>query len=259
MNPWFILLYQPLVNALVAFYEIIGNMGLAIILLTVLIRAALIPLTTPSLKAAQKMRELAPELEKLKKKHQDNKTALAQAQMELYKKHGANPMAGCLPQIIQIIILIALFQAFSQVLKANGEVITKLNEVLYSFLKLPADTDINVKFFYLDLTKPDLINLPFKVLFFDKIPGLFLTAAAATQFLSSKMMMPMAKKEEALAKKTKEKSDDMAAMMQEQMLYLMPLMTLFIGFSFPSGLVLYWLTFSLFMLAQQTLTAKKRS
>ncbi len=261
MNPlqliWNSLLYQPLVNALVGFYGLIGNMGWAIIGLTIVIRTALIPLTVPSLKTAQKMKELAPKLEKLKKKHKNNRTALAQAQMELYKKHGANPLAGCFPQLVQIIILIALFQAFSQVLRPNGDVISKLNEILYPFLKLPQETIINVKFFYLDLTKPDMITLPSKILFFEKIPGIFLIAAAATQFLSSKLMMPAAKKEEQLAKKTKEKADDMAAMMQEQMLYLMPLMTLLIGFSFPSGLVLYWLTFSLFMLVQQLLIAKK--
>lgn len=263
MNPWHILLYQPLVNALIAFYEVLGNLGFAIIGLTVVIRAALIPLTAPSLKAAQKMRELQPELEKLKKKHKKDRTALAQAQMALYKKHGANPAAGCLPQIVQIIILIALFQAFSKVLRADGDIIVKLNEVLYPSLQLAADTVINTKFLYLELTKPDLITLPFKIgigpLSTDRLPGLFLLAAAGIQFLSSRLMMPVAKKEEQLAKKTKGKTDDMAAVMQEQMLYLMPIMTLLIGFTFPSGLVLYWLTFSLFMFGQQKFMQKKNS
>lgn len=261
MNPWFTLLYQPLVNALVAFYQLFGNLGVAIIALTVALRAAMIPLTTPSLKAAQKMKELQPELEKLKAKYKHDKTGLAKAQMELYKKHGANPMAGCLPQIVQIVILIALFQAFSQVLKADGDIVIKLNEILYPFLKLAADHKINTHFFYLDLTKPDMFALPITldlgIIKLDKLPGLFLISSAATQFLSSKMMMPVVKKEEKLAKKTEGKTDDMAAAMQGQMLYLMPLMTLLIGFTFPSGLVLYWLTFSLVMLAQQRWTASQ--
>lgn len=261
MSIWFILLYQPLVNGLILFYKILGqNLGLAIIALTIFIRTLLIPLTKPSLEAAKKMKDLAPELENLKKKHQKDKQGLAKAQMELYKKHGVNPGAGCLPQIVQIIILIALFQAFSQVLSNNGETIDKLNSVLYPMFKLDSQASINIKFLYLDLSQPDFISLPFKLNFFgfivDKLPGIFLIGSAVTQFLSSKMMMPLAKKEEQLAKKTEGQEDDMATAMQKQMLYMMPLMTLFIGFKFPSGLVLYWITFSLYMLFQQLLTKK---
>ena len=261
MNIWTTFLYQPLVNALIAFYKLTGgNLALAIISLTVAMRAILIPLTAPSLKAAQKMKDLAPELAKLKKRYKHDKTAFAQAQLDLYKKHGANPVSGCIPQIIQIVILIALFQAFNQVLKSNGNALIKLNELLYAPLKLTANHVINTSFLYLDLTKPDLIQLPFKIgidkFTLDKIPGIFLIGAAVTQFWSSKLMMPQVKAEEKVAKKTKEKEDDMAVAMQSQMLYLMPLMTLFIGFTFPSGLVLYWVTFSLFMVIQQKLTKK---
>jgi len=264
MSLWHILLYQPIVNLLILFYKILGqNLGLAIIALTVAIRSALIPLTLPSMKAAQKMKELTPDIEKLKKKHKKDKQALAKAQMQLYQKHGVNPAAGCLPQILQIIILIALFQAFNQVLRPNGDIITKLNEILYSSLRLRSGQSINARFLYMDLTKPDLINLPYKfnLLNFtvDKIPGLFLLGAATTQFLSSKFMMPLAKKTEANAKKTPQQQDDIAAAMQTQMLYLMPLMTLIIGFRFPAGLVLYWLTFSLFMLIQQLAMKNKKA
>ena len=263
MNIWFTLLYQPLVNSLILFYKILGqNLGLAIIGLTLVIRGLLYPLTKPSLEAAKKMQQFAPELEKLKSKHKDNKQALAMAQMELYKKHGFNPGAGCLPQIVQIIILIALFQAFNKVLVADGEIIKKLNEVLYQPLQFAKDTVINANFLYLNLTKPDFFNLPFELNFFgfkiSKFPGLFLLASAITQFLSSRFMMPQAKKQEKLAKKTAGAQDDFATAMQTQMLFMMPLMTLFIGFRFPSGLVLYWLTFSLFMLIQQLLLKNKK-
>lgn len=233
---------------------------MAIIGLTVAIRAALIPLTAPSLRAAQKMRNLQPELDKLKKKHKKDKGAFAKAQLELYKKHGANPMAGCLPQIVQIIILIALFQAFSQVLRADGDIIEKLNKILYLPLRLAQEEKMKTSFFYLDLTKPDMLPLPFKFglggFVIDKVPGIFLLLAAVSQFLSSKMMVPKVAKEKKLAQKTEERTDDMAVAMQEQMLYLMPAMTILIGFTFPSGLVLYWLTFSLFMLFQQKLVKK---
>lgn len=241
-------LYQPLVNALIFFYKVFGNFGAAIVVLTILIRALLIPLTLPSLKAANKLKELTPELEKLKKKYSKDNQKLAQAQLELYKKHGVNPAAGCLPQIIQLVVLIALYQAFIKVLHPDGNMIEKLNQVLYPFLRLPAQTVINTRFFYLDLAKPDVFRLP-QVSF--PLPGLFLLLSALTQFLSSKMMQPAVAVSQKQAKETPGVQDDMAVAIQTQMLYLFPLMTILIGLTFPSGLVLYWLVFSVFTAAQQ--------
>lgn len=259
---WHTLFFQPLVNALIWLYLVLGhNFGLAIIALTTLIRAALAPLTAPSLKSAEKLRSLQPELNALKEKYGGNKQEFAKKQLELYQKYGVNPAAGCLPQIVQIVILIALFQAFNQVLHANGDTIAKLNEVLYQPLKFAPTAVINSRFLYLDLTKPDTIAIPainfFNLFTLDKLPGLFLIGAAVTQFISSKLMMPASLATKAKAQKSPQQADDMAAAMQSQMLYLMPAMTLFIGFSFPSGLVLYWLTFSLLMLIQQLWLKKK--
>ena len=252
---WHIILYQPLLNGLIFLYRLIGSLGLAIIVFTTFIRAILIPLTVPSMKAAKKMQELAPELDKLKNRYKNDKQGLAKAQMELYKQHGANPAAGCLPQIVQLLILIALYQAFRQVLMSNGpEVIQKINEVLYPSLQLSLETKINLQFLYLDLAKPDVFQLPVGGQNIP-IPGLFLIAAALTQFLSSKMMSPGARAAEKVAGKTEEKSDDLATSMQSQMLYLFPLMTLLIGFTFPSGLILYWFIFSLFTMVQQYFVA----
>jgi len=248
---WFILLYQPLVNALIFLYKVFfNNLGWAIITLTILIRLAIVPLVRPQLEMSKKMQELAPELEKLKKKHGNDKQKLAAAQMEIYKKAGVNPAAGCLPQIIQFLILIALFQAFSQVLKPDGvTVIEKLNQVLYPSLKLSPSSTLNLKFLWLNLSKPDVVktnflpNLP--------LPGLFLSLSVLSQVLLSKMMMPQIKKVEEQAKKTETTQDDFSAAMQTQMTYMFPLMTLLFGFSFPSGLVLYWFIFSASSLVQQ--------
>ncbi|PJE69323.1 hypothetical protein COU96_00375 [Candidatus Shapirobacteria bacterium CG10_big_fil_rev_8_21_14_0_10_38_14] len=245
---WQTVLYQPIVNALVFLNQLFGNFGIAVIVLTIAIRFLLIPLTLPSLKATSKMRELAPELEKLKKKHGKDKQKLAQAQMELYKQHGVNPASGCLPQIIQIVILIALYQAFNQVLKMDGGTINKLNEVLYPQLKLPLDAVINTRFLWLNLNQPDIFRLP--GLSFS-LPGFFLIAAALIQVISSKMMQPAVELSQKKAEKTETKQDDIASAMQSQMLYLFPLMTILIGYSFPSGLVLYWLVFSISTAIQQ--------
>lgn len=256
MSLWFTLLYQPLLNLLIFFYQIVGyNLGLAIIAMTSFLRLILIPLTLPSLKTAKKIQELAPEINKLKIKYKDDKQALAKAQLDLYKQHGANPASGCLPQLVQLVILIALFNAFNLTLQSNGSSIGKLNEALYPSLRFSQDQTINTKFLYMDLAKPDVFHLP-SVPF--PLPGAVVILAAITQFISSKMMLPQAKKAEAEAEKTENKQDDLAASMQTQMLYMFPLMTLLIGVSFPSGLALYWLIFSLFSIIQQSFSNRKR-
>lgn len=256
MGIWFTFLYQPLVNILLFLYQAVGgNLGVAIILITVLIRLALLPLTLPSLKSAQKMQELKPELEKLKNKHKDDKQALAQAQLELYRQHNINPLSGFLPMVVQFVVLIALFQALNNVIKpSNG--VGELNSVLYPFVQLPANAHLNTRFLYLDVTQPDVFPLPSAIdlglLSISVLPGIFLLGAALVQFLSSKMMVP---KPSALSAKGKAGEtggeEAMASAMQKQMMYFMPLMTIFIGLRFPSGLVLYWLTFSLMMIVQQ--------
>jgi len=253
MNIWQILLVQPLTNGLFLFYKIFfSNMGLAIIGFTVVLRILLIPLTMPSLRASQKIKELAPQIAKLKKKHKDDKAKFAQAQMELYKQKGVNPASGCLPQIIQVVILIALFGVFRDALSQNGKVIENINSLLWGPLKISINQPINTYFLGLDLTKPDLFKvngLPFA------LPGVMLVLSALIQFLSSKMMSPIVQEEKKLATKTKEELDDVFAGTQQQMLYFFPLMTILIGYSFPSGLVLYWLIFSLFQLIQQYLVS----
>ena len=237
---WNTFLYYPILNLLVFFYQILfQNLGLAILAMTIVLRAVLIPLTLPTLRAAQKQKDLMPELKKLSEKHKNNREKLAKAQMELYRQHGVNPAAGCLPQILQLVVLIALYQAFIQILNSNGQAILKFNEVLYfDFLKLDPARVINTHFGPWNLSQPDrFFVLPILAGFF--------------QLLLSKMMQPAVAAGTKEAKKTPEKSDDLMYTMQEQMLYLMPLMTVFIGWRLPSGLVLYWLATTIFSFVQQ--------
>lgn len=238
---------QPLLNALLVFYHLLFNdLGLAVISLTIFIRLILVPLTTPSLQVMQKMRDLAPELAKIKEKHKNDKTRQMQAQADFYKSRGINPAAGCLPQIIQLVILIALFQVFIRVLSSNGGITEKVNSLAYPPLQV--EGTVNTKFLYLDLSKPDTFKLP-DIPF--PIPGPFLLASALVQLLSSKMIAPAIVKQKKEALKTKGELDDVMASTQQQMVYLFPLITIFIGFNFASGLVLYWFIFSLFQVIQQ--------
>lgn len=267
MSIWNSLIYQPLVNLLMFAYQAVGNnLGIAIIVVTIIVRMALIPLTNPGMETSQKMQELKPELDKLKKKHGSDKQALAQAQLQLYKEKGINPAGGILPMILQFIVLIGLFQAFNDVLRISQEGISHINEILYPFVQLSSNTNINTSFFYLDVTKPDTyalatpINLGFMSL--SALPGFFLISSAVIQSISSQLMVRAAKakaKKQVVQVKKETSSDepDMAQMMQKQMMFMMPLMTILIGFQFPSGLVLYWLTFSMIMIVQQLVIRKK--
>jgi len=218
MNLWDTFLIQPLTTTLLFFYNLLGgNLGLAIIALTVVLRILLAPLSLPALRSAKVQRKLKPKLDKLKKKYKDDRQKLAQAQMELFRQAGVNPLAGCLPQILQVFILIALYRVFIGFL-TNGE--------------------LNTQFMVWDLSQRD----PYLIL-----PLL----AAATQLFLSRMMLPAVSEEEAAAKATKEQSDDLATAMQKQNLYLFPLLTLILGFQLPSGLMLYWFIASLIQFGQQ--------
>ena len=246
---WNLLLTQPLLNALVGIYSFTGNLGVSIITLTIGLRVLLTPLILPGLRLNKKIQDLAPEMAKLKEKHKDDKQGLVAAQAQLYKEHGANPASGCLPQIIQLLILIALFSVFNNILRSDGNGLSdQLNPSLYEFNRLESGVHISRDFLGKDLTLPDTIRvagLPFA------LPGVFLILSALVQLLNSKMMTPVVATEKKIAEKTSASGDDAMVEVQQQMLYMFPLMTLLIGYQFPFGLVLYWLIFSIASVIQQ--------
>lgn len=234
---WNTLLVHPILNILVALYALFGNMGAAIIVLTVLIRTLLIPVVMPSMKTMQKQRDLQPELDKIKEKFKYDKQKMAEEQMKLLQKHGVNPATGCLTQIVMILVLIALYNVINKFTHATN--LLDINPSLYfSALKFASDATINTQFLYMNLIKPD----PYFIL-----P----LVAGVAQFISSKMMMPYVEDGERAALATPDRKDDLAYNMQEQMLYMMPLMTVFIGASLPAGISLYLLITTLFSLVQQ--------
>jgi YidC/Oxa1 family membrane protein insertase len=234
---WNQLLVFPLTNSLIFLYQLFGNnLGWAIIALTIAIKIITLPLSIPSIQTAKKQRELAPELSKIKERYKNDKKKQMEAQATFLKEHGLNPSSGCLLQILTLVVIFALYQVFMNVLNVNGH--STLNEILYPFLQFKSTSPLNVYFGYLNLIEPD----PYFVL--PILAGVF-------QFLLSKLMMPVVSKEERLARKTPEKSDDLMYNMQEQSLYLMPVMTVLIGWKLASGLVLYWLLSSLLQLLQQ--------
>lgn len=230
MNLWNVLLIQPLTTVLLLFYSLFGgNLGLAIIALTVVLRILLFPLSLPALRSAKAQRELKPKLDKLKEKYKGDRQKLAQVQMELFRQAGVNPFAGCLPQLLQLLIIIALYRVFIGFL-TNGELNTQF--IIWDLSRSVSD-----------VRSAGLVTAS---LYFT-LPLL----AAASQLFLSRLMLPAVSEEEVAAKVTKKQADDFATAMQKQNLYLFPLLTLVIGFQLPSGLMLYWFIASLLQFGQQ--------
>jgi YidC/Oxa1 family membrane protein insertase len=220
------LLFRPILNLLVALYDLLFNdAGLAIIALTFIVRALLWPLTHKSLHSQRAMLEIQPKLNELKRKHKDNKEEQAKAMMALYAEEKISPFSSCLPLLVQLPLFIALYQALTAGLKSEG-----LN-LLYGFVPNPGHIS-TVAFGFLDLSAA---SIPLAVM------------AAAGQYFQAKMMQT--KRPEVKGEASKD--EDMGAMMNKQMLYMMPVMTLFIGWKLPAGLTLYWLLTNLAMIIQQ--------
>lgn len=225
---------QPIIDLLIWLSITLGSLGWAIIVFTLVIKIVLYPINKSSIKSALKLKTLAPELEKLKKKFSKKPQKLQQAQMELYKKSGVNPLGGCLPQLIQLAVVIVLYRSLISLL---GQSVIE-------------DGTIATGFLWLDLRVSDpLYILP--------------VIAAVSQFLVSQLMMgtkPEPKKKKS-AKPSSPKPENSMMAMQKQMIYVMPIMTGVIAASFPSGVALYWVASTLFSLFQQwsLMTKSQRS
>jgi len=221
-------IYQPILNSLLWLYQITGNnLGFAIILLTLVVRGILIPFPLPQLKSAKKMAALTPELDALKKKHGSDPKVFQQKQLEFYKTHNVNPAAGCLPFIAQFVVLIALYQVFMATLNGNGM------------------GDVNSAFFLWDLKSKDTTYI---------LPVL----AGLLQFVMSLTILPAVENQPEKRPGTVEEKQDVAEMattMQQQMVFMMPIMTIIFSIQFPSGLALYWVITTAFSLVQQLIVS----
>lgn len=254
------ILIAPFVNALFAFYKITGNLGMAIVAVTLLIRMILMPILLPSLRSAKRMRQLQPELKKIQDKYKDDKTKLAQAQMDFYREKGLNPTAGCLPQIFQIGVLLVFYNAFNHlVLFSSGKVgVADLNKFLLPVFRVADGFKFNLQFLGTDLSQvPSKLFASGNISSFI-VPAILLVLAGAAQYLTAKVLMPTAPIDEQVVKKEtpKDQEDDMMAMMRTQSTYVMPIMTIVIGWNFAVGLILYWLISSAAVLLQQVLAEK---
>jgi YidC/Oxa1 family membrane protein insertase len=241
MNIFFILFYQPLYNALVWLYEVlpVADIGIPIIVLTLVIKGILFPLTYKSLKSQRDLQVIQPMIKEIRDKYKDDKEKQAAELMKIYKDHKVNPLSSCLPLLIQLPIFFALFRVLRDGLsEINGE-------VLYGFVQNPE----TVNTVFLGIIDLGTISIPLAIL------------AAAAQYFQAKQMVARRPAPE-VRKKKGAMDEDMTAMMNRMMIYFMPFITLSIGLtSLQGGVMLYWVvnTVLTFVLYEIFLNKKKET
>lgn len=227
MNLYTTLLVQPIFNLLVLLYTLVPgrDLGVTIILLTLIIRVVLYPLNKRSIISQKAIQKVQPQIEALKEKYKGDREKLSSEMMQLYKREKVNPFSSCLPLLIQLPILFAVYHVFVKGIQSSSF------DLLYPGVTNPG-TLSTIAFGFLDLAKRSWI---------------LAVLAGIAQYWQTRMLMNRA-----------EKQGSVASAMNKQMLYLMPVMTVFIGSRFPAGLSLYWFATTLFSGLQQVWMIRKK-
>jgi YidC/Oxa1 family membrane protein insertase len=214
MNPWDIVIANPVLNVLIALSQLLGgSFGLAIIMLTIIVRLITWPLNRRQLNSTKALQEMQPKMQELQKKYGKNQQKLQQEMMRLYKEAGVNPL-GCLwPMLVQLPIWIALYQAIMRALATTPENLLDLAQRLYSWSIVNHAIPLSSHFLWLDLGSQGDILLAIIV--------------GGTMWLQQKMTQAPA-------------VDPRQESSQRMMTLMMPLLFGLLSLSFPAGLGLYW-------------------
>lgn len=232
---FYIILYRPLVNVLILLFTYLPghDLGLAVILLTLLIKLALHPISMKGLRSQKAMSALQPKIKEVQEKYKNDRAAQSQAVMALYKQEGVSPASGCLPLLLQLPIIIAIYQVFLRGLTSES-----LSNSLYTFVPHPGV--IIPTFLGLDLQQGAFVIVVAIV-------------AGIAQFIQAKLTNQNQKTDG-----QKSKGGDFAKAMQTQMLYFFPIITVVIVWKFGAIIGLYWLTSTLFSIGEQLLISRKK-
>lgn len=233
---FYTILYQPLFNGLVLLYEYCSfhDLGLAVLILTLLIKVILHPLTIKGLRSQKAMADLQPKIKEIQTKYKGEPQKQNQAMMELYKTEKVNPFSGCLLLLLQLPILIALYQVFLKVLNKDS-----LDGILYSFVANPGQ--INTTFFW-------VIDLNNKIFI-----GVLAILAGFVQFWQTKISSTNQPKSGVSGGQK-----DFSNLMQKQMLYFFPILGAVVVWQFGAVIGIYWVFTSIFSIAEQMLINKKQ-
>jgi YidC/Oxa1 family membrane protein insertase len=286
-NPPWDVFFLPLFNLLIGLYELpIVDFAMAIILFTVIIRFALAPLFVRQIRSQREMQRMQPLVREIQRKHKGNRQKITEETMALYKEHGVNQFGGCLPVVLQLPLLFALYQALIRAAnvvtltaeQASSQAFAQLQQSLPGIMpiagepnkfsapisgpcNLPAYNIAEFSHFLplncqlidpIKLSEPVQTTIPWLFglnlasvdhVFAVVIGGFAISAlamiAAGLQFVQVKMTSP------------RPNPDDPTSATTSTMIYLFPLMTIFWGGLFPSGLILYWIVYTAFLVAQQ--------
>ncbi len=237
---WHTVFFDPVYNTLVFFIDVFpgGDVGLAIIATVIVVKLILFPLSIKAVKTQKIMREIEPKIKEVKEKFKDKREEQAKAMMEVYKNAGMNPLASIGVMFLQIPFVIALY--FS-VARGGGIPLPQINvDILYSFI--PNPETVSMLFFgVFDITSK---SIPLALL------------AGITQFINTHFAMPAPPPRPADALPSFK--DDFARNMNLQMRYVMPIVIVFIAYTFSSAIALYFVVSNLMTLAQEYFVRKHR-
>ena len=233
-NFFYVIFTQPIFNGLMLLDHLLGDFGISIILLTIVIRLILYPLMLKQLRSSKRMQEVQPKIAEVKKLYPKDQRAQLEATQAIYKEYGINPAAGCLPLFIQLPVIYGLYNSLNTVLRSPK--LPDINKAIYPFLphfsRLP---DANLNWFtfinphaFINLGNPDPTHI------------LPIVAALAT-FIQLRMSQP----------RTTAATKNAMSQQMQIMQFIMPVFTLFFAWAFPAGLALYWTTTSIFSMVQQ--------
>lgn len=232
---WNTVLYDPLHNTLAFLVNIIpgGDVGIAVILLTIIVKLILFPLSQKALKSQAAMRELTPELAEIKEKYGDNKEEHARQTFALYKKYNISPVSGCLPILIQIPIIFALYRVFMKGISFTAD-------SLYAFIPVPVI--VSTSFLgILDLTAHSIV---------------LAIITGVSQFIQayfSIASLPTPEKKEG----KRSFQEELARSMQIQTKYVLPIFIGVIAYQVSAAVALYWCTNNIFTILQELYIRKK--
>ncbi len=242
---WDTIIINPMTNLLLWIYDVLGHgphtFGLAIILFTILIKVITWPLNASQVKGAQAMQELNndKDWQDIQKKYAKDREKLAQEQMRIYKEKGINPFASCLPTLIQFPIIIGLYQSITRALSITPFDMLKLARTIYPFQNVEGIIPLNSKFLWMDLGRPESIQ----ILGF-ALPTLAIVVALTT-YVQSKLTMP-----------TSSNPNDQSAQMSGMMSIYMPLLLGWFALNFASGIAIYFITSNLLGVIQYAATGR---
>lgn len=228
-------LFRPLLNLLVGITNVLPghSVGWSILFVTIIVRLILLPSFLHQARAMkknqEKMKQIQSKLEEAKKKHKNNKAKQAEETMRLYREAGVNPVSGCLPLIVQLPVLIALYNVFFSGLTPDTY------HFLYSFVAAPVA--LHFTFLGINLSTPSLA--------LGILAGVF-------QFIQMRYLAPQPQSQPG----ANEETAAMMASMQKNMMYIFPAMTVFISLRLPAALALYWAVSTLFGIVQQLVVKK---